>query len=241
MPGALVGRGPPEHIRMMGEREWRRRLHDGRGDRVVLLSHCLLNENVRYLGGAGRPAGVSEIVDAYLTRGVGICQLACPEQRAWGGVHKRLLLPAFGSAGTARAPLARLLLRPFLWYSRLVYARLAAAVVRDVRDYRRSGVDVVAFVGVGGSPSCGVRTTLDMDGALDVLTRCPARQLDRQTLNERVIAANVRPGDGLFVRALRTRLARARISLPLLEHDLLEEIGVRGARYPSPAGSTSSQ
>ncbi len=86
-------------------------LADARGGRVVFLSHCLLNQNVRYLGGAGRPGGVGELVGGYLARGVGVCQLPCPEQRAWGGVLKRRMLVAYGSAGTLRAPTARLLLR----------------------------------------------------------------------------------------------------------------------------------
>ena len=38
---------------------------DARGRRVVFLSHCLLDENTRYLGGAGRPGCVREIVDLY--------------------------------------------------------------------------------------------------------------------------------------------------------------------------------
>lgn len=80
----------------------RDQLADARGGRV--LSHCLLNQNVRHLGGAGRAAGVTEIVGRYLDEGVGICQLPCPEQRAWGGVLKRRMLIAYGSAGTWRAP-----------------------------------------------------------------------------------------------------------------------------------------
>jgi hypothetical protein len=92
-------------------------LANARGGRVVLLSHCLLNQNVRYLGGAGRAGGVGELADGYLARGVGICQLPCPEQRAWGGVLKRRMLVAYGSAGTLRAPVARLL-RPFTCYTK---------------------------------------------------------------------------------------------------------------------------
>ena len=176
-------------------------LADARGGRVVFLSHCLLNQNVRYLGGAGRAGGVSEVVDGYLGRGVGICQLPCPEQRAWGGVLKRRMLVAYGSAGTVRAPAARLLLRPFTWYTRRVYARLARAVTRDILDYRRCGVEVVGLVGIGGSPSCGVATTLDLPAAVSALTRCPAARLDRRTLNEDIIAPNVHPGEGLFIHA----------------------------------------
>lgn len=32
------------------------RLHDERSRRVVLVSHCLLNENTRYAGGRRAPA-----------------------------------------------------------------------------------------------------------------------------------------------------------------------------------------
>jgi len=202
-------------------------LADARGGRVVFLSHCLLNQNVRYLGGAGRAGGVSEVVDGYLGRGVGICQLPCPEQRAWGGVLKRRMLVAYGSAGTVRAPAARLLLRPFTWYTRRVYARLARAVTRDILDYRRCGVEVVGLVGIGGSPSCGVATTLDLPAAVSALTRCPAARLDRRTLNEDIIAPNVHPGEGLFIHALRQQLARAGAHVPMDEHELLAELGIR--------------
>lgn len=207
----------------------REQLADARGGRVVFLSHCLLNQNVRYLGGAGRPGGIDELIGTYLARGIGICQLPCPEQRAWGGVAKRHMLIAYGSAGTLRAPLARLLLRPCLWYTRRIYARLARAITRDVLDYRRCGVEVTGLVGIGGSPSCGVVTTLDLPAAVDALTRCPAARLDQRTLNNDIVAANVHPGEGLFIRAMRQRLARAGASVALAEHDLLAELNLRPA------------
>lgn len=211
----------------------RDQLADARGGRVVFLSHCLLNQNVRYLGGAGHAAAVSEVVNRYLASGAGICQMPCPEQHAWGGVLKRRMLLAYGSGGTLRAPLARLLLRPFTWYTRFVYARLARMVARDLADYRRSGIDVVGIVGVGGSPSCGVQTTLDLHAAVGALTRCPAARLDRRTLNEHIIAANVCAGDGLFIHALRRRLAGAGASVPMQEHDLLAELGIHPHREAS--------
>jgi hypothetical protein len=50
-----------------------RALADRRGRRVVFVSHCLLNENVRYLGGAGRRGSVDEVVEGFQAAGVGIC------------------------------------------------------------------------------------------------------------------------------------------------------------------------
>lgn len=53
----------------------RRQVSDARGGRVVFLSHCLLNHNVRYLGGAGPQAGVPALVTGYPDDGVGIRQM----------------------------------------------------------------------------------------------------------------------------------------------------------------------
>src|SRR5664279_3387185 len=50
-------------------------LRDERSGRVVFLSHCLLNENTRYLGGAFRAGAVHEVVDTFVQSGTGICQL----------------------------------------------------------------------------------------------------------------------------------------------------------------------
>ena len=151
----------------------RAQLADCRGNRVVFCSHCLLNENVRYLGGAGRTAGVDEVIDSYLHDGVGVVQMPCPEQRAWGGVLKRRMLPAYGASGILRGTAVQIAVRPFVWYTRLVYARLGRLVAAQIADYRRSRVDVVGVVGIAGSPSCGVTTTLDLMGAVHTLTRCP--------------------------------------------------------------------
>jgi hypothetical protein len=104
-------------------RQLRSRLRDDRSGRVAFVAHCLLNENVRYLGGACRPGDVSEVVDGLQRQGVGICQMPCPEQDAWGGVLKRRLLAMYtGAARSGRAsgggitptrrPAARLLNRP---------------------------------------------------------------------------------------------------------------------------------
>ena len=93
------------------------------------------------------------------------------------------------------------------------------------------GCEVTGLVGVGSSPSCGVATTLDLTAAVSALTRCSAARLDRLTLNQDIIAANVRPGEGLFIRATRRRLSRAGAGIiPAHEHDLLAELGISGRR-----------
>ncbi len=89
-------------------------LRDERGRRVVLVSHCPLNENTRYAGGATRPGAVSEAVEELIGAGYGIHQLPCPEPLAWGGVLKPRSLRLHHSKGGMLYPLRDLLLRAFV-------------------------------------------------------------------------------------------------------------------------------
>lgn len=200
------------------------KLEDERSKRVIFVSHCLLNENTRYLGGAFRQGCVDEIVDRFQREGVGLCQMHCPEQRAWGGVLKRYMLPIYGSQGTLLYRLRHVLLPLFLWYTKWIYRRLAKEVVRDIEDYVRSGFEVVGVVGVGGSPSCGVWSSLDLGRSLEVVAGCPLARLNRRVMNEEVVAACLSEGEGLFVAAIQRALRRKRLSSRWYEHDLLNEI-----------------
>lgn len=200
------------------------KLKDERSKRVIFVSHCLLNENTRYLGGAFRPGGVDELVDDFQREGMGICQMHCPEQRAWGGVLKRSMLPIYSSRRTPLYRLRHVLLPLFLFSTRLVYRRLAKEVVRDIEDYVRSGFEVVGIVGVGGSPSCGVWNRLDLRRSLEVVAACPLARLDRSVMNEEVVAACLSEGEGLFVAAIQRELRRKRLDIRWYEHNLLNEI-----------------
>ena len=124
-----------------------------------------------------------------------------------------------GSRGTIRYALRRPLLALFGWYTRIVYRQLAAAAGRQIADYVRSGFEVVGVVGVADSPSCGVMRTLDVHGALDALADVPLAALTRDSMNERVVAANVARGQGWFIAALSRWLGRRRISVPFFEID----------------------
>ncbi|WP_082955959.1 2-thiouracil desulfurase family protein [Mycobacterium sp. E3339] len=199
-------------------------LRDERGRRVMLVSHCLLNENTRYAGGATRAGAVVEAVEELMNAGYGVHQLPCPERLAWGGVLKPHSLPLYHSKGGFLYPLRAVLLRVFVVWTRLVYRRTARQVVRDVADYQQSGIAVAGVIGIGASPSCGVATTLDMRASLEVVASCPAAALTRDVMNERAVLACRRPGEGLFIAALDRQFRRRGLAIPALEHDLAAEL-----------------
>ena len=213
------------------------RLDDARGKQVAFVSHCLLNENVRYLGGAFRPGGVAEVIDELVSRGVGICQMPCPEQRAWGGVLKRRMLRAYGARGTALYRFRGPLLRLFILYTRLEYRRLARRVVNQIADYERSGFTVIGIVGVGASPSCGVHTTLDIRRSFEVMAATPINSVDRKAFNRDAVVACRVAGSGLYIKSLKRQLRRRGLTPSLLEHDLVAEM--RGERQRVLSGPPS--
>ena len=127
----------------------------------MFLPHCLLDENVRYQGGAFHSGAVPE-THALIRTGVGICQMPCPEQRAWGDVTKPPMLRAHGLIDTRLYRFRTVLFGLFLSSTRLRYRLLARRVAREIEQYRDAGIAVAGVVGIGSSPSCGVHTTLDM-------------------------------------------------------------------------------
>jgi hypothetical protein len=92
-------------------------------------------------------------------------------------------------------------------------------------------LEVVEIVGVGGSPSCGVHTTLDLDGAVTALARADANA-DRDSVNRAVVADNIVAGHGLFVACLERALRSRGITVTFREHDLIAELADAGAIAP---------
>lgn len=199
-------------------RDLKRSIVDERSGEVVFVSHCLLNQNTRYLGGAVRPGVVEDVIGPYLASGTGIVQMPCPEQRMWGGVLKRRLLwfvvhPRVARLVSPLVPLAR-------GYTRRRCALEARRVADDIHDYLDSGYRVRGVHGVAGSPSCGVRTTLDLGKAATALGRCPYEPRTASWMNDAVVKPSECPGRGLFIAALAERLEQRHDEVALLEADL---------------------
>jgi hypothetical protein len=113
-------------------------------------------------------------------------------------------------------------------WTAVAYWRLARRVAAEVADYIESGLEVVEVVGVGGSPSCGVNTTVDLDGAVAALARRDGDS-DRRSTNRDIVVANVVAGRGLFVAHLDRALRSRGITVRYGEHDLVAELTDAGA------------
>ena len=116
-----------------------------RSKRVVLISHCLLNVNSRAYGlvtSELHNIQLSLLIGHLFRKGYGLVQLPCPEALVMGFKRKT----------STKEEYEKLELRR--------YARkLAKEISALVNSMLSSGIEVVALIGVAGSPSCGVFTT----------------------------------------------------------------------------------
>ncbi|MFZ5568807.1 MAG: hypothetical protein ACOZF0_00270 [Thermodesulfobacteriota bacterium] len=204
-------------------RELLHRFGDKRKKTVIFLSHCILNENTRYPGGACRAGCLAEIVHQCIDHGLGMVQLPCPEQSAWGGVSKRLLLMAYGADGTILFTLRQFAVPLIRIYSRWMNGRIATRIVRHIQDYLDSGFSVRGIVGIDGSPTCGVDKILDFRKSFEVLASMDITAVTATDAGK-VVRECLVDGEGFFIQALRTKLNRRRLFIPFLGHNLIAEL-----------------
>ncbi|PKN50785.1 MAG: hypothetical protein CVU55_15105 [Deltaproteobacteria bacterium HGW-Deltaproteobacteria-13] len=200
------------------------KLKDERGKKVIFLSHCLLNENTRYLGGASRRACVDEIVDRLQKKGIGIVQMKCPEQKAWGGVLKREMLMGYCIKGTWLKAFLKPFMILFLWKTKIYFRIIAKEVVSEIRDYIDSGFEVSGIVGIKGSPSCGVSAALDLKKSAQFAADLDIETLSSEYFNENCYKKCMAERSGLFFEELKKRLSSQNINITFFEHDLPGEI-----------------
>lgn len=199
-------------------------LRDERSGKVIFVSHCLLNMNARYLGGAFRRCCVSELIQSALDRDIAIIQMKCPEQHAWGGVLKPLMWLAFESRKSILYHIRAVSIPCFLLYTRFMYRRMARSVVSEICDYEQAGYKVIGIIGIDGSPTCGVNLRIDVKKAFCLYANGSIRGLNREGFNQSLYSECVSAGSGIFFDELKKRLSRMKSTITFHSHSLLEEM-----------------
>jgi len=191
---------------------------------VIFLSHCLLNENTRYLGGACRKACVDELVDELQKQGIGIVQMKCPEQKTWGGVLKREMLMGYGIKGTILNAFRTPYMMYFIWKTKRSFKKIAQDVVSEIKDYMDSGFEVMGIIGIKGSPSCGVSASMDLKKSADFVAQLDIEKINKVYVNDYFYKKCMVNKSGLFFNELKKELSAHHVSVKFFEHDLLMEM-----------------
>jgi predicted secreted protein len=202
------------------------KLTDERSRRIIFLSHCILNENTRYPGGAFTRGMLSAVVRQIDSKGYGIVQLPCPEQKAWGGVLKKNMLLSYGlnNSGSPLNLFRGILFPLFILHTKWVYKKIARDTVKMLEDYKKSGFDIIGIVGVDGSPTCGISTCLDMKKSFDYCAGLNIESIDRKNYNKEMYDRCLKQGKGLFFLEMDKALKRKKIAITYYSHDLVREM-----------------
>jgi predicted secreted protein len=185
-----------------------------------------LNENTRYPGGAFTRGMVSAVVREIDSKGYGIIQLPCPEQKAWGGVLKKYMLLSYGlnNSGSPLNLFHGILFPLFILHTKWVYKKIARDTVKMLEDYKKSRFDIIGIVGVDGSPTCGISTCLDMKKSFDYCADLNIESIDRIIYNKEMYSGCLKQGKGLFFLEMDKILKRKKITITYYSHDLVREM-----------------
>ena len=132
---------------------------DRRSKRIVLVAHCVLNQNAKIDRCAHYPGAMREVARVLLDSDVGIVQMPCPELVCLGLDRQANR----GAAATVESEDTRVALRMSEGAAGVACGDMAAGLVQQAKDYRKHGFEIVGVVGINGSPTCGVETTWRSD------------------------------------------------------------------------------
>ena len=158
---------------------------DRRGRKVIVLAHCILNQNAKLDRCAHCPGAIAEVVGVLLEAGIGLVQMECAEMLHLG-LDRQTDRSQPASVASEDTRIARRMQEPA---ARAIIDGIAERTVDQILDYRRQQFEVIGIVGINGSPTCGVETNWRDDGE-------PA-------------------GFGLLMQAIADRLNAAGTAVPL--------------------------
>ncbi len=129
----------------------------------MVVVHCVLNQNSRVSGLAQYHAVIDEVVDLLRKHDVGFLQMPCPELTFAGAQRPRRTREEYDAPDYRRH-----------------CRQIVASTVKQVGEFIQEGVRVLAALGIGNSPSCGVGDSVEETGILmeELLHELKKRRLD---------------------------------------------------------------
>lgn len=113
---------------------------DSRAKQIVILCHCILNQNTVVEPLARAKGAYNQIVREILDQDIGIHQLPCPECNFLGLDRKPMNYNEYDS----------------LPGYRLECEKLANELISTIREYIDNGYNIIGIIGINESPTCSI-------------------------------------------------------------------------------------
>lgn len=203
------------------------KMRDKRSKRVVFISPCILNQNIRFPGIAVEAGACTELVKMLMGHGLGIEALPCLERLGWGGVSRkgyfRYQPIMLRYADSSFSWLLRLFARMWVIRYGLLCRKEARKVAGQIQDYLREDYSVVGIIGSNESPTDGVTRTIDL---INAPKKVRSMGFDEEMLTcpdisqmEGLIQGLCEPGTGIFISRLRKELEKKGIHIKMTGFD----------------------
>ncbi len=203
------------------------KFRDHRSGRVVFISQCIANQNLRFPGIAVASGACEELLSMLIRSGAGIETIPCLERIGWGGVsrgqyfkYQPLLLSRHN---VLISWMLRLFTRLWLWNYGRVCGREASRIVSHIEDYIRHGYVIAGIISMNDSPTDGVTQTIDLLRSAEKIrsgTYDAAGLLSADITRMReLIPALCERGEGIFMKRLRVKLERRGMGINIIGFD----------------------
>jgi len=128
---------------------------DKRSKKILLVAHCILNQNAKIDRCAHYPGAIKEVAQILIDAGVGILQMPCPELLCLGLDRQAQA----GRPSTIESEDSRVAIRMSEEQAQTMCFKMAGDLAYQVEEYRENGFAVLGVIGINGSPTCGVEQT----------------------------------------------------------------------------------
>lgn len=159
---------------------------DKRSKSIIILAHCIINQNAKSDGTASYGGTITELVDLLNSTDIGIVQMPCPELHCLGldrGDVRGGMRPVIEENSRIRNMIKQE--RNLKMIECLIHS-----VVYQIEEYLKNGFEIKGIVGINRSPSCGVETT----------------SMDNKEIE----------GQGVFIKELQKQIAKKEFQIPIV-------------------------
>ncbi|MFC2117161.1 CD3072 family TudS-related putative desulfidase [Bacteroidota bacterium] len=159
---------------------------DKRSKSIILIAHCIINQNAKSNGTASYGGTITEIMELINKTDLGIVQMPCPELHCLGLDRSDIN----GSTRPVIEENSRIRNEMKQVQSLEKINTLIHALVYQIEEYLKNGFEIKGIIGINRSPSCGVDTTSKGNKEIN--------------------------GQGVFIKELQKDLANKNIQIPFV-------------------------
>lgn len=196
---------------------------DKRGKKIIYLSHCLINQNLRFPGIAVESGALTELLVPLIKKGIGIEPLPCLERLGWGGVRRQIFFKYFPMVSknidSIKYPIIRLFLKIWIRNFKKLCRKEAKKIVNQIQDYHESGHLILGIITTNDSPTCGFTKTINFLEVISKLKELGIKdEFENPTLEimKDLIPRLCENGSGFFMIELLKQMKKSRLDINII-------------------------